>query len=197
MTDFFSVVGKQRACRSFTDEPVTDTLVEQLLEAATHAPSAENTQPWVFVVVRDPETRARIGGIAAAAWAGAGREFSRPRLAAGLFAEVERGATGGVSEAPVLVVVAADTTNCVEAALAASIFPAIQNLLLAANAAGLGSALTTLPTFAGDLSAILDLPGHIRPIAVVPIGHPAGPLGPPRRAPVAEKTHRERFGDRW
>jgi nitroreductase len=197
VSDFFAVAGNQRACRAFTDEPVGDALVGQLLEAATHAPSAENTQPWVFIVVRDPETRARIGGITAAAWAGAGREFSRPRLTPGLFADVDRGATGGVSEAPVLVVVAGDTTHCVEAALAASIFPAIQNLLLGANAAGLGSALTTLPTFAGDLSTILDLPEHIRPIAVVPLGYPARPLGPPRRAPVAEKTHRERFGNRW
>jgi len=197
VTDFFSVVGSQRACRAFTDEPVTDDVVERVLEAATHAPSAENTQPWVFVVVRDPELRARIGAITAEAWTGAGRAFSQPRLTPGLFADVDRGATGGVSEAPVLVVVAGDTTRCVEAALDASVFPAIQNLLLAANAAGLGSALTTLPTFAGDLSPLLDLPDHIRPIAVVPLGHAARPLGPPRRAPVAEKAHRERYGAPW
>ncbi|MGZ8734931.1 MAG: nitroreductase family protein, partial [Acidimicrobiia bacterium] len=125
------------------------------------------------------------------------REFSRDRLTPGLFAEVDRGATGGVSDAPVLVVVAGDTTQCFESALAASIFPAIQNLLLAANAAGLGSALTTLPTFAGNLSVVLGLPDHVRPVAVVPIGYPARPLGPPRRAPVAEKAHRERFGTPW
>jgi nitroreductase len=197
VSDFFTLAGSQRACRAFTGESVPDTLVEQLLEAATNAPSAENSQPWVFVVVRDPETRARIGGITAGAWASAGREFSRPRLAPGLFADVDRGATGGVSEAPVLVVVAGDTTRCVEAALDASLFPAIQNLLLAAHAAGLGSALTTLPTFTGDLSTILDLPEHVRPVAVVPIGYPDRPLGPPRRVPVAEKTHRERFGAPW
>jgi len=197
VSEFFAIVGNQRACRAFSHEPVPDHIVERLLEAATHAPSAENSQPWVFVVVRDPETRAQIGAITADAWANAGREFSRPRLTPGLFTAVDRGATGGVSDAPVLVVVAGDTTQCVETALAASIFPAIQNLLLAANAAGLGSALTTLPTFAGDLATILGLPDHVRPVAVVPIGYPARPLGPPRRAPVAEKTHRERFGTPW
>ncbi len=197
MSEFFAIVENQRACRAFSDEPVPDDIVERLLEAATHAPSAGNSQPWVFVVVRDPETRAQIGAITADAWANAGREFSRARLTPGLFAAVDRGATGGVSDAPVLVVVAGDTTHCVETALAASIFPAIQNLLLAANAARLGSALTTLPTFVGDLAAILGLPDHVRPVAVVPIGYPARPLGPPRRAPVAEKTHRERFGTPW
>ncbi|MGZ8764813.1 MAG: nitroreductase family protein [Acidimicrobiia bacterium] len=197
MSDFFAVARNQRACRAFTDTPVDDALLEELLETATHAPSAENSQPWVFVVVRDPGTRARIGAITADAWTNAGREFSRDRLTPGLFAEVDRGATGGVSDAPVLVVVAGDTTQCFESALAASIFPAIQNLLLAANAAGLGSALTTLPTFAGNLSVVLGLPDHVRPVAVVPIGYPARPLGPPRRAPVAEKAHRERFGTPW
>jgi len=196
-TDYFTVANHQRACREFAAIPVDDLLIEQLLEAATHAPSAENSQPWVFVVVRDPATRAAIGTITADAWVQRGRSFSRDRLPPGLFTEVERGATGGVSDAPVLVVVAGDTTRCVEGALAASIFPAIQNLLLAANAAGLGSALTTLPTFAGDLSTLLRFPDHVRPVAVVPIGYPARPLGPPRRVPVAEKTHRDTFGTPW
>jgi nitroreductase len=194
---FAAVVRAQRACRAFSDEPVSDAVVEEILEAATHAPSAENSQPWVFVVVRDPSTRSRIGAVTADAWSRAGREFSRDRLTPDLFTAVDRGATGGVSDAPVLVVVAGDTTHCLEAALAASIFPAIQNLLLAANAAGLGSALTTLPTFTSDLGAIVGLPDHVRPVAVVPLGHPARPLGPPRRTPVAEKTHRERFGTPW
>jgi nitroreductase len=197
VSDFFSIVGNQRACRAFSHEPVPDSVVERLLEAATHAPSAENSQPWVFVVVRDPGTREQIGAITADAWANAGREFSRDRLAPGLFASVDRGATGGVTDAPVLVVVAGDTSQCVEAALGASIFPAIQNLLLAASAVGLGSALTTLPIFGGDLTKVLGLPAHVLPVAVVPIGYPARPLGPPRREPVAEKTHRERYGTPW
>ena len=59
--DFFSVVHSQRAHRAFSDEPVPDELVERVLETATYAPSAENTQPWVFIVVRDSNARARIG----------------------------------------------------------------------------------------------------------------------------------------
>ena len=196
--DFFSVVRTQRAHREFTTEPVPDDLVEQVLEAATFAPSAENTQPWVFIVVRDTAARDRIGELNRQAWEGGGREFSRPRLSPEVFAKVEAGATGGVANAPVLVVVCGDTSHCVETVLESSIWPAVQNLLLAANARGLGSALTTITTVFGDeLRSLLVLPDHVRPLAVVPLGWPGKKLGPPRRAPVAEKTFRERYGEAW
>jgi nitroreductase len=195
---FFDVVRTQRACRSFTDEPVSDELIEHVLEAATFAPSAENSQPWVFVVVRDAATRERIGELTRRLWEEAGRAHSEGRLAPGLFADVERGATGGVSGAPVVVVVGADTTRCHPATVASSTFPAIQNLLLAANSVGLGSALTTLTaTLTADLRAIVELPDHVEPVAVVPLGRPARPLGPPRREAVAEHAHRDRYGEGW
>jgi nitroreductase len=196
--DYFSVVRAQRAYRAFTDEPVPDELVERVLEAATYAPSAENTQPWVFVVVRDAAARARIGELNRQAWEGGGREFSRPRLSPQVFAKVEAGATGGIANAPVIVVVGGDTTRCVEAVLESSVFPAVQNLLLAAQALGLGAALTTITTVFGDeLRTLLALPDHVRPLAVVPLGWPEKPLGPPKRVPVADKTHRERYGMPW
>ncbi|MDQ1466610.1 MAG: hypothetical protein QOH10_1025, partial [Actinomycetota bacterium] len=58
---FFAVVHRQRACRVFSDDPVDDDLLARVLDAATFAPSAENRQPWEFVVVRDPQTRAELG----------------------------------------------------------------------------------------------------------------------------------------
>jgi nitroreductase len=197
-SDFFSVARTQRAHRAFTDDPVPDELVERVLEAATFAPSAENMQPWVFVVVRDPVARSGIGELNRRAWEGGGREFSRPRLSAGMFEKVEAGATGGIANAPVLIVVCGDTTLAVEAVLEASVWPAVQNLLLGAHALGLGSALTTITTVFGDeLRSLLALPDHIRPLAIVPLGWPAKALGPPRRAPVAEKTFRERYDTPW
>jgi nitroreductase len=79
--------------------------------------------------------------------------------------------------------------------LGASVFPAVQNLLLAAHALGLGSALTTLPVLGGDeLSELLGLPDGVEPLAVVPLGHPTTPLGPPRRRPLTEKAHLDRYG---
>jgi nitroreductase len=199
VTDYFDVVRTQRACRDFADTPVEDALLAQILEAATFAPSAENRQPWVFVVVRDPATRARIHGLTERAWREGGRAFAEQRLEPGLLKDVDRGiAGGGYRAAPVLIVVAADTERGHPATVASSIFPATQNLLLAANALGLGSALTTLTTtFATELRDALGLPDHVVAQAVVPVGHPARPLGPPRREPFADHTYRDRYSTGW
>jgi len=139
---FFTVTRAQRAHREYTADPVPDEDLRKILEAATWAPSAENSQPWEFVVV-----------------------------------------------------VAGDTSRCRRGALASSIFPAVQNLLLAAGALGYGTALTTLTTYAADdVRRIVELPEGIEPVAVVPIGVPARALGPSRRAPVATRAHLDRYG---
>jgi nitroreductase len=192
---FFEVAGRQRACRAFRDDPVDDTIVLRLLEAATRAPSAENTQPWVFVVVRDPARRAAIGELTRRAWTRGAKQLSEGRLTPGLLADVDHGALGGIAAAPVLVVVAADTRLAFEAVLGASVYPAVQNLLLGATALGLGSALTTLPTVAGgELAEVVGLPPEVRPLAVVPLGWPARSLGPSRRLPVSDKAFADSYG---
>ncbi len=196
--DFFDAVGSQRACRSFTDEPVSDADLERLLKAATFAPSAENRQPWEFVVVTDEERRAAIGELMVRLWEGGAREYARSRDDGALFAEVDEALSSGLASAPVLVVVGADTDKVLEISMASSIWPAIQNLLLAATALGLGSALTTIATFLGDeLSAVVGLPDHVAPVAVIPVGHPARRLGPPRREHFSQHAHREDFAGPW
>ena len=195
---FFDVVLNQRACRQFSDQPVDDALVERCIEAATHAPSAENLQPWEFIVVREAERRAVIGELTRAAWRGGGRAHSVGRLPERLLDEVDAGAEGGVAGAPVLVVVCGNSENALAPTLPTSIYPAVQNLLLAANALGLGSALTTLATLQEDqLRELLELPPAVRPMAVVPLGWPAKPLGQPRRLPVSARAHREAYGRHW
>ena len=198
MSELFDVIGAQRACRSFLTDPVTDRDLERVLDAAVHAPSAENRQPWEFVIVRDPEARAAIGELISRGWEAVGREFSSSRLTPDLLADVERGATGGIAGAPVHIVVGADTHRGLAATSAESVFPAVQNLMLAAGTLGLGTALTTIAVgFAAELRAIVGFPDHIRPMAVVPIGHPARPLGPPRRDPFVIRSHRDRYGTPW
>lgn len=196
---FFDVVFAQRAHREFADTPVDDATVELILRAGTHAPSAENKQPWEFVVVRDAAARATIHDLTEAAWNAAGRAFSETRLAAELLKEVDEGiAGGGYRTAPVLVVVCADFTRGLPATAGSSIFPCVQNLLLAAGALGLGSALTTLGASAGSaLADLLGLPEHVVPQAIVPLGYPVRALGPPRRAPVTDRAHRDRYGSPW
>ena len=198
MTDLFATITSQRACREFTDAPVTDEDIARVLTAATHAPSAENRQPWEFVVVRDADIRAAVLALMTRAWAGFGREFSTTRLSPAMFAEVDRAMTVGFATAPVLIVVGADTERGLAVSAAESIFPAVQNLLLAASGLGLGSALTTIAVgAAGELRAAVGLPDHVRPMAVIPLGHPARPLRPPRREPFAAHTHRDRYGSPW
>jgi len=193
---FFDVVLRQRACRSFTDEEVPDDDLVRMLDAAVHAPSAENAQPWVFVVVRDPARRAAVADLTRRLWRDQARAAVEARLEPRLFDEVDRATTTGFGDAPVLVVVGGDTgAGTSRRALPSSVLPAVQNLLLAAAALGYGSALTTLATMAGhELRSLLGLPDGVEPLAVVPIGRPARPLGPPRRLPVAAKAHREHYG---
>ncbi len=195
---FFSVAHRQRACRDFAPEPVPDALVTAVLGAAVRAPSAENAQPWEFVVVHEAETKATIVGAMRDAWDHGARAYAEPRLSPRVFADVENGVRSGLAAAPLLVVVAADTERVHPDAVGASLFPAIQNLLLAATALGLGSALTTLAVTRGAAVAeAVGLPEGVVPVAVLPLGYPARPLGPGRRRPLETVAHRERFGRPW
>src|SRR5580704_2478758 len=193
--EFFDVVLRQRATRQFNDQPVSEALIERCLQAAIHAPSAENRQPWVFVVVRDAHLRATIGDLSRRAWRQGGRQHSEGRLSPSLLREVDGGAEGGIGSAPVIVVVCGDADIGLESTLPSSVFPATQNPLFSATALGLGSAMTTLATlFADELRDLLELPPSIRPMAVVPIGWPNRPLGPPQRLPLRERAYRDRYG---
>ena len=192
------VLRRQRACRSFTDEPVDEKTLTTILELATRAPSAQNLQPWQFVVVSDPDRRAAIWELGARLWEMGAAEASRGVVTDAVHADVAQGVTGGFAKAPVSVVVGFDTDRCDRSMMPSSIWPAVQNLLIAATAHGLGSALTTIATiFTDELRGIVGLPDSIDPVAVIPIGHPARALGSSRRDPVDEHAHREEYGRGW
>ncbi|HEX6236704.1 MAG TPA: nitroreductase family protein [Acidimicrobiales bacterium] len=187
---------RQRACRAFADSPVPDEDLVTMVRAATHAPSAENRQPWIFVVVRRAGTRRAIADLTRRLWEGGGRRHARRTLSPRMFAEVDAFIDRGYGGAPVLVVVAGDGRGGVPAAvLASSVFPATQNLLLAAASLGYGSSITTLAAQVPEaLAAAVGLPAGVLPFAVVPIGRPDTPLGRPRRRPVTEVAHLDSFG---
>jgi nitroreductase len=193
--DFFAVARSQRAHRSFTADPVPDGDLARILEAASWAPSAENSQPWVFVVVRDPARRAALDDLARRLWSAGAKDATAHRSPAHVVADVDRATEAGFGGAPVVVVVAGDTSRCHHASLASSVFPAVQNLLLAAGALGYGTALTTLATLATDeVREVLDLPATVDPLAIIPVGRPARPLGPSHREPVASRSHLDGYG---
>ena len=199
--------------RRFRADPVPDEAVRRVLAAATRAPSARGAEPWFFIVVRDLALRGWIAERYRAAWVAAegfttttdaDRDLRhRPHYARMMRAAGELAAH--LADAPVHIVccldhgqlgplVAPDGTLRSPAPAYASIFPAVQNLLLAAHALGLGSTLTTLHTvFADDLRTRLAIPPVVEIVALVPLGHPADRFAPARRKPVDEVA----FLDRW
>jgi nitroreductase len=198
---FAELVTHQRACRRFdagADLPDEDVLT--MITHATHAPSAENSQPWEFVVIRSIETRRRFGDIMSEAWAIGGADYVRQAAPPTVYADIEDGiAAGGLLTAPVVVVVCADLDRVAEPWSAASIYPATQNLLLSAAYLGYGSCLTTGLTtiFADQVRDLLSLPSTVVPMAGVYLGRAARRLGLPRRDPAATHMHRETYGNSW
>src|SRR4051812_9808917 len=136
--DLFDVMYTNRAMREFTAEPVSDDLIEKVLDAAVHAPSGSNAQKWRFVVVTDPVMRQKVGDLYKSAF------YNRP------VAGKPTGPSRGPSyfpdhigtEPPVLILVCMVNDPGAEPAkrtTGASIYPAVQNLMLAARAYGLGT----------------------------------------------------------
>jgi nitroreductase len=183
--DLLRLMQRQRAVRFFSDRPVDDEVIEKVLAAATHAPSARNLQPWRFTVIRETETRRQLGRIF--------DELGQQLYGA---AQPERTPWEDV---PVLIAVASEyafgRNESGIAALGASIYPAVQNLLLAAQSLGLGTVLTTRwKAREAEVLPLLGLPDSMTLHAIVPLGWPAGRHGRNRRRPAPEVTYRERFG---
>jgi nitroreductase len=200
--ELLATMHAQRACRRFDpDGKVLDADLERMLQAAVHAPSAENTQPWSFVVVRNEEARAQLADWWTETWNAGGGDFVQQSLDDKvLVADLEYGFNrGGFAAAPVVVVVCADTELVPEVYAPSSIYPAVQNLLLAAADLGYASCLTTgLTTFGVDrVREKLQLPDTLLPMAAVYLGRSARKLSPPRRRPAASVTYREQFGNPW
>ncbi len=195
---YFEVVCNQRAHRALRPDPIPEAMIEKILEAGTHAPSARNLQPWRFIVIQDAEIRRQIAEGTRAAWVGFARATTEDQTKVS-FKDVDDWAMGGLGNAPVIIVLCGDTDVLPLDQMGSSIYLAAQNILLAAAALGLGSLMSSLPIFAPDgaFAKILELPDHIVPLATLPIGYPARKLGRPRRKPIQELTSRDRFGSTW
>ena len=193
--DFFDVVHTQRAARSFLPDDVDDATVVRILTAATHAPSAENSQPFVFVVVRDPALRAAIGGLTARLWQGGARAS---RSSACLPPSSTTWTAGRWAASP--------PRRCSLSSAATPGWPSRRRWMRRSSPpcrtcswpptrSASARRSPPCPSSAGDeLSALLGLPPEVVPVAVVPLGYLPAPLGPPRRRPLSEKAHLNRYG---
>ena len=194
---FFDVVRSQRGVRFYKPDPVSGEDVDRILRAAVRAPSASNKQDWVFVVVRDPGVKRRLGELY--------REGQQRSRGAGSSAPATRPQPGHFAQdmehVPVIVMVciANGGTRALGMAQAASIYPAAQNLMLAAAALGLGTRLTTIWHSAeAEIKELLGIPDDYSPAALIPLGYPAEPdhLGGSLRSSIADVTFNDRWGNR-
>jgi nitroreductase len=190
-----------RAIRRLRPDPVPRGLIRKVCEAGTFAPSGGNRQPWKFVAVTDAGTRAWVAeryrkGFAAyiAPAVEAARDPSYPegqrrtQRAAIWLAE-------HLHEVPVHLFVAGWTRRGQPQLQA--LMPAVQNILLACRAVGLGASLTTLHTsFGRELDARIGLPEGCPSCALLPIGWPVGRYGRPPRRPIDDCLFFDRYEER-
>lgn len=198
----FEAIYSQRAIRKLKPDPVSDELVNKLIEAATKAPSGGNSQSWAFVVIRNASTKEKIGEWYLDAWnktyvAGTDSGKNLPDQIKRVYGAADHLARN-LMDVPVMILVCgrnAPTQSGPHAGgFYGSIFPAVQNLLLAALGLGLGASLTTLHKLHDqEVKDLLEIPDDVETIALIPIGHPIGKYGPTTRRPVEEVTYQERW----
>jgi nitroreductase len=197
----FGALGTSRAVRRFAPDAVPTEVVESLIWAATRAPSPENDQPWEFVVVTDAATRAEVGRLVAAA-----ADMHAASLPPSDDPGVQRSQESAkhlvrnFGETPVMIFVCHHVIDYPEAYLQAGVgfsgvFMAAADLLVAARSLGLGAAFTFTHMLAGPaLPELLELPDDVAITVTVPVGWPAGEVGPVARRPYGEVLHWNKFG---
>jgi nitroreductase len=197
----FGALGTSRAVRRFKPDPVARETVEALIWAATRAASPENDQPWEFVVVTDPATRAEVGRLVAAA-----ADMHAASLPPSDDPGVQRSQESAkhlvrnFAETPVMIFVCHHVIDYPEAYLQAGVgfsgvFMAAADLLVAARSLGLGAAFTFTHMLAGPaLPKLLELPDDVVITVTIPVGWPWGEVGPVARRPHGEVLHWNKFG---
>lgn len=196
-----------RAIRRYRDEPIPPEVLRDMLFAATRAPSGSNRQNFRFIVLTDGDIADRAKALVARAaqtmWdtkrrdegydegSGAVDDSPKARMARSMAHYVDNMAT-----VPALVLPCLIRHRPANATEGASVYPACQNLLLAARALGYGGVLTIFHVFVEDeLRALLELPDEVAIAATITLGKPAGNHGPVRRVPLADLVYDGVWGD--
>ena len=204
-----------RAIRRYTDEPVSDSEITACLAAAQQAPSGGNSQPWQYVVVTEDETKHDVAAIYRAAydrWEAAQLAELPPFRSEAEEASYLRGVglsrslAEGLEKAQALVlfcmpkvsIAPSDDEGVIDIGpLYASVYPAVQNFMLAARSQGIGTVLTTVWWSRQDeLREVCAIPDRYEIVALVPMGRPQGSFGIAPRKPAVAVTHWNRWGER-
>jgi nitroreductase len=200
--DFFETVTTQRAMRRLKPDPIPDAVLRQIMDATICAPSGGNRQGWSFLVVRDSAKRVRLGELYREAWGELmkvpyyrGAAAAPPDSPEGKMLASARHLSEHLGEAPVLVLACIGTDGRATITTGASIYPAVQNLMLAARALGIGSCITTIHKYRDpQVKELLGIPADVETAALIPLGYPLGKFGRPPRRPLAEVAHADHWG---
>ncbi|KKW66111.1 nitroreductase [Mycolicibacterium elephantis] len=203
--DLWTVMRTASAVRRYRGEPVDDAVIEKCLHAATWAPSGGNQQPWRFVVVRSAEVRAVISAAARQTWQAmtdfygfdappADATDAKARVLRAMYEHMHVG-----GDAPVCVLFCVEPQpGASDLQQGGSIFPAVQNFLLAARAQGLGAAITLWQDACdSELRELVGIPPHWRIATLITAGWPVGQHHPVRRKPVAEVAAIDSWANPW
>ena len=204
-SDIWETLYTQRAIRAWKTDPVPEELIWKVIEAGTKAPSGTNTQPWGFVVIQDDAIRQAISdqlheglkgneGLQQMLEQGSQSAYKTTRL---MLKGAQRLFTN-LASAPVFIIpcLYQVSSPAPEGLLSgSSIYGAVQNMLLAARALGLGTVMTTFQMAAEQiLREQCNLPDDATPVALIPMGYPDAKFGPTTRKPVETVTHWEQWG---
>lgn len=203
----------QRAVRRVLPDPVDDAVVLKCIELALRAPTGNDEQNWEFIVVKDRRVKEKLAKRYRQGWKVQHRVVLRRAVAHDEpMAKIARAVQWQVdhfTEIPVLVVAClrlgaregrlpfVRMPHVAESGYWGSIYPSVQNLLLAARAMGLGASLITLPLWSQTSARrALNLPRAVTPCCIVPLGWPRGRYGPTTRKPVEQVAHLDTYGNR-
>lgn len=213
--DVFEAIDTTRAVRRFSAAPVTDDEILTCIRAAAQGPSGGNIQPWQFLVVTEPAVKQALGGLYRRAYDRyePALQAARPpfrsdeeRASFERMAAASRHLADHLGEAPALVLflmpnismTLQDAQGPLDVGTPfASIYPAVQNFMLAARALGIGTTLTTVyRIYQDEVRAACAIPERYEVIALIPMGRPLKEFRRGRRRPVESVTHWNRFGNK-
>jgi nitroreductase len=205
--DLFDAIYTTRAMRRLRPEPVPTQVVMKIIEAATMSPSNSNRQPWIFVVVTEAATRQFVAERYKKAWethylTSEKRRVmeTHPESPEGKSLRSANYLANHLDKAPVLIFACVKRYRDIGRAgqpMVGSIYPAVQNLCLAARAYGLGTSITGLHSmFAAEIDARLGIPSGYSSEVLIPLGYPMGRWRRPARKAAADVTFFERWGMR-
>jgi nitroreductase len=203
-TDLFEIIQTTRSMRRLKPDPVPNELIRKILEAGVCAPSGGNMQRWRFLVIKDPAIKKTVGAFYKRAFEQVAQRYRAGEPAPGTSREqflrlldAAEYLAAHIHEAPVWIVPCWDGDTPTRTS-GSSVYPAVQNMLLAARALGLGATLTTVYLqFEKETEAALGLPPNVHSYALLPIGYPMGRFGPVRRVPLVDVVYEDRWGQAY